>query len=95
MKDFYKILNVEINATSEEIKQAYRKLAKKWHPDKWLHGSKEEKLKAEMMMKDINEAYDALKNSSSKTKIESKPKSPYAKEDSIWDIDIKNLEKFF
>jgi curved DNA-binding protein CbpA len=33
-KDLYNILEININATSEEIKKAYRKLAMKYHPDK-------------------------------------------------------------
>ena len=33
MKDYYKILGVAQNATQEEIKDAYRQLAKKYHPD--------------------------------------------------------------
>jgi len=33
-KEFYRILEINKNATQEEIKKAYRKLAAKWHPDK-------------------------------------------------------------
>ncbi len=53
MKDYYKILGVNRDASQEEIKKAYRKLAHKYHPDK---GGDEEK------MKEINEAYQVLSN---------------------------------
>lgn len=51
MKDYYKILGVPRNASFEEIKKAYYKLAHKYHPDK---GGDKEK------MKEINEAYQVL-----------------------------------
>jgi len=51
MKDYYKILGVSRNATPEEIKKAYRKLAHQYHPDK---GGDEKKFK------EINEAYQVL-----------------------------------
>jgi molecular chaperone DnaJ len=54
-KDFYKILGVKKDATAEAIKKAYRKLARKWHPD-LNPGNKE----AELKFKEISEAYDAL-----------------------------------
>lgn len=54
-KDYYKILGVNKNATDKEIKQAYRKLAIKWHPDR-NPGNKE----AEEKFKEIVEAYDVL-----------------------------------
>jgi curved DNA-binding protein len=54
--DFYKILGVERNASSVEIKKQYRRLARKYHPDV-------SKLKnAEKRFKEVNEAYDVLKN---------------------------------
>lgn len=55
-KDFYKTLGVEKNASADEIKKAYRKLAVKFHPDK--NKSKE----AEGKFKEINEAYEVLSN---------------------------------
>lgn len=53
-KDYYKILGVSKNASTDEIKRAYRKLAHKYHPDKG--GGDEAKFK------EINEAYQVLSN---------------------------------
>lgn len=55
-KDYYKILGVERNATEEEIKKAYRRLARKYHPDT----TREDKAAAEEKFKEINEAYEVL-----------------------------------
>lgn len=54
-KDFYKILGVSRTASDEEIKKAYRALAKKYHPDV----NKDDKA-AEEKFKDASEAYDVL-----------------------------------
>ena len=54
-KDYYGILGVDKKASQEEIKKAYRKLAKKYHPDA-NPGNKE----AEEKFKDISEAYEVL-----------------------------------
>ncbi len=54
-KNYYKILGITKNSEGEEIKKAYRKLAKKWHPDKNPNDNK-----AEEKFKEISEAYDVL-----------------------------------
>lgn len=54
------VLGVGRNATQEEIKTAYRKLVKKYHPDKVNHLGEEFKDLAEQRFKNIQEAYQAL-----------------------------------
>ncbi len=56
-KDYYKILGVAEFDTAENIKTAYRKLARKWHPD--IAGSSKEAI---FKFKEINEAYEILSN---------------------------------
>ena len=77
-KDYYKILNLESNkVTVDEIKSAYRKQAKKYHPDVNV-GNK----LAEEKIKDINEAYRILSNPSLKRKY-----------DRTWNYQIGNKQK--
>lgn len=58
MNDPYKVLGVPSNATDAQIKEAYRELAKKYHPDKYINNPLAD-LAAEKM-REINEAYDYL-----------------------------------
>lgn len=58
MNDPYKVLGVPQNATDAQIKEAYRELAKKYHPDKYVNNPLAD-LAAEKM-REINEAYDYL-----------------------------------
>ncbi len=63
MNDPYKVLGVSKNATEEEIKKAYRDLARKYHPDNY-HNNPLADL-AEEKMKEINEAYSVLMGNNS------------------------------
>ncbi|XP_044463916.1 dnaJ homolog subfamily B member 4-like [Mangifera indica] len=54
--DYYNILKVDKNATEDDLKKSYRKLAMKWHPDK----NRDNKKEAEAKFKQISEAYEGL-----------------------------------
>jgi len=78
VKDYYKILELENNkVTTEQIKNAYRKQAKKYHPDVNV-GNRV----AEERIKDINEAYRVLSNPASKRKY-----------DRTWNYNIGSKQK--
>lgn len=57
-RDYYETLGVDRNATDDEVKKAYRKLARQFHPD--LHTGESQKKTAEEKFKEINEAYEVL-----------------------------------
>ncbi len=61
MKNPYDVLGVDKNATDEQIKEAYRALARKYHPDNYTDEGMAEI--ASEKMKEINEAYDSIVNS--------------------------------
>lgn len=64
-KDYYEILGVKREATAAEIKSAYRKLARKFHPD--VNKTKE----AEQKFKDLNEAYEVLSDKEKRSRYDS------------------------
>ncbi len=66
-KDYYKILGVERTATEQEIKSAYRKLARQYHPDLKTGSEKEA---AEEKFKEINEAYEVLSDPEKRAKYD-------------------------
>ena len=64
-KDYFKILGISRNATDQEIKSAFRKLARRFHPD--LHPNDD---RAESEFKEINEAYEILSDHEKKKSYE-------------------------
>lgn len=58
MGDPYQVLGVSPNATDEQIKEAYRNLAKKYHPDQYADSPLKDL--ADEKMKEVNEAYDTI-----------------------------------
>ncbi|CAF3827830.1 unnamed protein product [Rotaria sp. Silwood1] len=65
--DFYRLLGVDVNASAEAIRQAYKRKALEWHPDK-----RGNDIHAENMFKEIKKAYETLFNDSSKFEYDSK-----------------------
>ncbi len=92
-KDYYQILGVSRNATQEEIKEAYRKLALKYHPD--VNKSKE----AEEKFKEITEAYAVLSDEEKRRKYdmygEEGIHAEYSEEDLFRNINFDDIFRGF
>lgn len=67
---YYDALGVASNASENEIKKAFRKLALEWHPDKWAHGTKQQQADAESKFKEITEAYGILSDAEKREKYD-------------------------
>lgn len=66
IKNYYVVLGINADATTKEIKKAYRRLAKEHHPDR----NPEKNIEAEAMIKEINEAYEVLSEPDSRQRYD-------------------------
>lgn len=87
MKDHYSTLGVSKTATQDEIKSAYRKLAKQHHPD--LGGDADK-------FKSINEAYDVLGDAAKRAEYDRpQPQFNFHSQGSAWDMNGLDINDFF
>lgn len=87
MKDHYSTLGVAKTASQDEIKSAYRKLAKQYHPD--LGGDADK-------FKSINEAYDVLGDPSKRADYDRpQPQFNFNNQGQAWDMNGLNMDEFF
>lgn len=61
-QNYYAVLGVDPDASTEEINKAYRRLALRWHPDKWGMASEPERMAAQERFKAITCAVETLRN---------------------------------
>ena len=105
MKNYYEILGIKSDASKDEIKKAFRNLAKKYHPDK-----NKDNEAAYKMFQEVSEAYEVLGNEDAKCKYDEKLASfngktknkreenntTYAKKNtSSKDASLDNLDSYF
>ena len=83
-KDYYQILGVKKDATLDDIKKAYRKLAREHHPDMVKESDKEA---AEKRFKEINEAYQVLRDPQKRKMYDQYAQQHYGKY--LWSISIR------
>ncbi len=69
-RDYYEVLGVSKGASADEIKKAYRKMAVKYHPDKYANKSESERKAAEEKFKEAAEAYDVLSDTDKRARYD-------------------------
>jgi curved DNA-binding protein CbpA len=79
--DYYKVLNISENATLEEIKKAFRELAKEYHPDKNKSSD------ASVKFREVFEAYEILKNKITKDIFDERRRKFYNKKSAEFNND--------
>ncbi|RYV01740.1 molecular chaperone DnaJ [Shewanella sp. OPT22] len=66
MINHFSVLGIKPNAKDDEIKKAYKRLSNKYHPDKLINASDDEKKEAAALLHRIQAAYDVLSDSKSR-----------------------------
>lgn len=69
MQNHFRVLGVKLNASDDDIKKAYRRLANQYHPDKLMHATDEEKAFSAIKLQQIQEAYTCLTNEASRAEF--------------------------
>ncbi|MEC4725697.1 J domain-containing protein [Shewanella sp. D64] len=62
MINHFSVLGIKPNANEDDIKKAYKRLSNRFHPDKLLGASDDEKVQAEAQLQRVKNAYDVLSN---------------------------------
>jgi DnaJ family protein B protein 4 len=93
--DYYKILGVKKGCGVKEIKNAYRKMAMRWHPDKHTNSSETNKKKAEDTFKEINQAYEILSDPEKRTKYDNNEEISPLPNDGHFNKPIDIFDAFF
>ncbi len=92
MKDYYAVLGIDITATPEAVKAAYRKLASKYHPDKSKAPNASQKFR------EVQEAYETLSQSERRQSYDDKRRSsllenPFNTAGEIWSNYLEGVLK--
>lgn len=97
MKNYYKILGIESEATEQEIKKAYRKLASKWHPDKYNYNPQASPAnsveEANAKFKEISVAYEILSDPDKRKRYDRNENVSFTTSFSYSDKYYENIEK--
>jgi len=75
--DYYSLFGLQSNATDAEIKKAYRELSFKYHPDKNVNATDYQRKENEKKIKEINEAYETLKDPNLRRQYDNRNADPF------------------
>ena len=81
--DYYKVLGVDKSASADDIKKAYRKLARKYHPDVNPNGADK--------FKEISEAYETISDTNKRNSYDQQRKNPFGFSGNVNGTDLNDL----